>query len=1745
MASTLPPIPAKHNDFFSYVRSQPDAPMVDLVKPYIEFDAVMRKKFAQEPESSAVQENLINVTPIYDQAGINDLRIRARDLEVETPEQKEKYLLPLGNKDRKPNGSPAIVPTLKEFRNNFALFTEGCLSEIDWSNVVAAGSAVVTSLLPVPEEYRHSKRGLRKYYHEIFAPASDVDLFLYGLNEEQAIEKIKHIEDSIKNTILYETTTVRTKNTITIASQYPNRHVQIVLRIYRSVSEILTGFDVDVSCAAFDGKQVYASPRAIAAYITQINMIDLTRRSPSYENRLSKYSHRGFEVFWPGLDRSRIDPTIFERTFNRTVGLARLLVLEKLPKSDDRDLYLSKRREERGRPALSMYMRRRQGRELRGNIKDDWEDEVPEWQEQDQVSDYNTFTIPYGRNFNAKKIEKMLYTKDLLLNAQWNQDKNREVYLHRHPAFFGEAEHVIHDCCGFCPAPTTEEEKKVAEEESKIYVSGDISFIKDDPGRQEIGSFNPITETDWTEMAYVGRTERLCQAIVADDLKAVQACLAEEGSNPDRRDYTGRTPLQLACMSSTPEIVQTLVDHGARMIPRMADGKTALHIAASRGDVEIIRILLTKSNQNEEEEFKKQEQLKEATSEKEAATDVTDVAQEDHPMDDASDQDEDMSHTSASYVKVEPEEPLVTYDTIEENELEPDVYDVNVVAWDSRASPLHLAMLNGHTDAVKELVSSFGADVLIPVKILNDYNRKPEAAILNLVLAFALPSTKRIEMFRTLLELGASPAQADLKQRTPVFYSVEHRKDFMLDLCFEHDTPAVKRAINHLSISGSAWSTGYSSVLIQALENKMPAMAVKLLDAGAKPSVEFSDFLKSFKRAFPDDRVYMNGLEDRFNETDRQPIVMAVMNELPTIALELLNRGADPNTKTKMRWGQDGTTVLDCTQRRLRGLQAFLDEPEKVWQLGYGQKLPQLFEEDGYYLGNLPADSYQRLVATTALKNARDESKEAEATIKKEKARFVSPPGTIAKREAIANMIRDYQHFETELRAKGAKTWRELHPDLPYEEDRVHPEKKYPEPVQKKFKLEFHFSEPGLNDVRRDGYIRLFEAAWINDLETIKSLTLGMWGPAADQRPLELAVTGNLSVSCLTISILRGHLDLAKSILEIIGQQYKPKESRGQVRFEIATDESSDDDDDDDNLNIIGDTVDETFTHENVGEVTTHVESEMTPLMALQATFKASPFLEQYRLKNHVESTPNGGRALVSVNSLIRYSIYTNDLAMVNWLLETGQKLASEDPLEHKYWIEDDDLKLAISLGRTEFLAKLIQHSGVGLPLAKLSADSGVETTKEPRYYQGLSIRGAKRSDWANAGRNETIKPLGLPTPLLISAFQGNIASTEFFLGTAPGRYYLEYVNSHPERKDIKRIARSKLGLEGSVLNWLQTRNNLVLHCAVMAKPCEESERLVQYIVDHHPECLEVQSESGRTPLALAFSLRRVKFARILIAAGANQATRDSEANNLLHMLIQSDGTGICENYNTFNKLVGMLDDSLIPTMLSQRAGEDARTPFTHWLHNVSDLPSYASVYDVNGEKRMTKNQIKTTMTNAILDLATPTNQKHLEVFDGAGNTPAHLAVKNNHPKILNLLLERRPDLLYRENSTGTTPLEMAVAAWVNNTTSRLPGRSNPPDSDNIIQRDPRCFVDGFSNPGKIPTDDKTMLRVCREKAEQNPGKRRLVSLFEANEVAKRLATTQRSSENNRGRCYRRRRRFGDCYGVDDGDEVEQWIGVA
>lgn len=215
-AIELPTLPAKHADFIAYVKDHKDTPMTELLEPYKQYDNEMRKVFAQHHDHAAAKDP--SIVPVFD-GHEDDLRVKARDLATESDETKASFIMPLSDDKRLQDGDLAVVSSLAGFRTNFNVFSESSLVDLDWSNVVAAGSAVVTSLLAIPEQYAETKRSLREYYHEKVAPASDVDLFLYGLSENQAKEKIKQIESSIRDAILTETTTVRTKNAITIVSQ--------------------------------------------------------------------------------------------------------------------------------------------------------------------------------------------------------------------------------------------------------------------------------------------------------------------------------------------------------------------------------------------------------------------------------------------------------------------------------------------------------------------------------------------------------------------------------------------------------------------------------------------------------------------------------------------------------------------------------------------------------------------------------------------------------------------------------------------------------------------------------------------------------------------------------------------------------------------------------------------------------------------------------------------------------------------------------------------------------------------------------------------------------------------------------------------------------------------------------------------------------------------------------------------------------------------------------------------------------------------------------------------------------------------------------------------------------------------------------------------------------------------------------------------------------------------------------------
>ncbi|KAI0521370.1 ankyrin repeat protein [Xylaria bambusicola] len=1722
-ASQLPKLPAAHNELASYIAKHPNVPMKELMEPYRKFEAKLREMYAQERSNPVLEDPYLNVLPLLTK-DTPSIQTRARNLDNESQEQKDKYIMPLPDDKRRPDGSAAVVESLKEFRHNFGVFSESSLSDLNWDNVVAAGSSVVNTLLPVPPEYKKSKRALREYYHEKFCPASDVDLFLYGLNEEQVIEKIKDIEASIRDAILSEVTVVRTKNAITICSQYPTRHIQIVLRVYKSVSEILTGFDIDCSGAAYDGNQVYTTPRALASYITQINPIDLSRRSPSYENRLSKYSHRNFEVYWPELDRSRVDPTIFERSFQRTLGLARLLVLERLPTANAREQYMKKRREERGRPQAPQRFQHR----LFGNIKDIHEDEVADWVDETEVSNYHTFTVPYGVKFHAKKIEKLCYTKDLLLNAEWNQPKEREVYLHRHPAFFGRVEDVIGDCCGTCPKAQTPEEIEIAEKESEIYVSGNVSFRIDDPGRQQIGSFNPLTEDDWTEMAYVGNTARLCQAIVDKDLEHVEDWLSQEGADPNTRDYTGRTPLHLAVISSTPAIVKCLVDHGARLVARIADGRTALHLAAGRGNIEMVKILLEKSNANEEEEEEKVDQRRKARQEKakvdtgyaprDSGLSDGDISMDDGSdgelVDDESSDDGVQSIATGSFVKVDNKDEPKSAETIplDDDQNDPDFYKIDAIAWDSKCSPLHLAIIGGHCEMVKLLCQEFGADALLPVKLGDGSYEHPHAAILTLVLALALPLEQAVHMCETLLSLGATSSQADLTGVTAFHRYIRNNNMKAIDCLWEHDKLGLKTAINHIAVSGSDWNMNATSPLMTAIDQNNPILVLKLLDAGAKPELDFDSWLQGAKFSSDITLGDFERNQTKFSESMEQPLITAIRSGHPELALELLERGVDPSPVTKASWEviknewarrwRVGETALDVVRHLLKELRKYNGEPVtprlRMNSFGFNNlrggrsttscapEAPSGTEE---FLSRFSEGTYQHWLVSNDIKRKMEDYKHDLEAVAKEKKRIASLKGLVEKKEAIQNLISQLEKVEAALVEKRAKTFKELHPKIECMENPQPDE--YEDTSRGDYSLKFSFTGvKDLTSTRETAYIELFEAAWTGNIDKIKSLALAPWGPEAKEPPLKVAVSDLAGNNPFSLAFLKGHFDTARAILEIVQAQWSPpdkEKSRYKIVDANEDEESYEDSEASDSgsepevrMEIIKDQ----FTIDNIGQVSMQVKSDVLPSAILD-----------WKVPTFVLGGDKVEDAVLSTQTLLAFSMFQEDSQRFNLLLDLHnqfvRKSEDEDDSSKFYAFPKDDFEYAIQTGRINMLAEAIRRTGAGIPLEELVKKSGTEMKVKPRYYQGLTVYGKKRADWAAAGRNLVVKPTGTQAPpLLTAALKGSIESVEWFLGDAPMRHYREFGTSSIAKEDqrLKHLNESSGGFDRAIAKWLGIQNDYVIHCAVLGPIGDRTNRLIEYLIKVCPASFEAKSDLGYTPLFLACLMGRPQFAKTLIDAGADQSVKDGGFNNIVHACVIN-----YPDLDLLRQMLDLFDPELRTHMFRQRNNLSCggNTPLHLWL-----TESYIPWSRLNGDKDSTH----VTLLRLLLEYS---KGEELEILNGSGDTVLHTAVLRSSADQARVLLEQNPKLLFRENTVGRTPGEIAYDLYTND-------KVKEPDSvainvrsyDHLVDQNPEEFLPKAKDK---KTNKEQTWEVVQEYLAKTEGKRRLVSLNEANDVARRL----------------------------------------
>lgn len=353
--------------------------------------------------------------------------------------------------------------------------------------------------------------------------------------------------------------------------------------------------------------------------------------------------------------------------------------------------------------------------------------------------------------------------------------------------------------------------------------------------------------------------------------------------------------------------------------------------------------------------------------------------------------------------------------------------------------------------------------------------------------------------------------------------------------------------------------------------------------------------------------------------------------------------------------------------------------------------------------------------------------------------------------------------------------------------------------------------------------------------------------------------------------------------------------------------------------------------------------------------------------------------------------------------------------------------------------------------------------------------------------------------------------------------------------------------------------DDLVIHCAVLADPTPHANELLDYLIQTCPSALEKKSSNGDTPLLVAGRLGRLQFVKILIEGNADQSVRNSKGENFLHMALAGNPSA-----HRLRPLLECLDPDLRSHLFMQRKNlsENGTAPLQAWV-------AQACVADAhnNGRRRYwystptapygNREKDALDVLQLLLEFCGP-DGNGLDMLSGAGDTCLHTAIMNNHVAIAKALIDFKPSLLFRENAVGRTPAEVAydtlTSAQLAKPDSNNRHRNNNNSVEDFTRRnavefaadavvkalapnDIKAKADELGLGGDYSAEEITAIHgstglagskparragetlakqaiwdFCDSAMRKHPGVRRLVSLNEANDVARRLGEQETRS---------------------------------
>nr|QYA18840.1 mitochondrial/bacterial CCA-adding enzyme [Clandestinovirus] len=203
------------------------------------------------------------------------------------------------------------------------MFSRGILDDLDWTNVIVAGEAVVNCMTVLPN---------------LWSMSTDIELFIHKSDGKM---HMNHIVSNIAEAM--EKNGKRTVNVsycreqgkvYFLAKNY--RRVVLTLAEYPTIASVVEHFDINASKVAWrpNPHAIHMTPEARQELTKRVINFNPNPKSPNYGKRLLRYAQKGFSVeMGPAYNAEQVDWTKYESiTPSNFTDIHELMAAEQMTK---------------------------------------------------------------------------------------------------------------------------------------------------------------------------------------------------------------------------------------------------------------------------------------------------------------------------------------------------------------------------------------------------------------------------------------------------------------------------------------------------------------------------------------------------------------------------------------------------------------------------------------------------------------------------------------------------------------------------------------------------------------------------------------------------------------------------------------------------------------------------------------------------------------------------------------------------------------------------------------------------------------------------------------------------------------------------------------------------------------------------------------------------------------------------------------------------------------------------------------------------------------------------------------------------------------------------------------------------------------------------------------------------------------------------------------------------------------------